>query len=414
MKEERLTTLIQQALKGAAQVPTSALLALAVSVGVGTGYLATDCYSGTCKLNSRPVPQAQADLFRLGGALVGVGLLTSAIGQRRKPELEPTQKLAPATLSSEPLHELAIEQQKHPHIMIVAKTGAGKSTLAQYLAAKCPGKRFAIAPHYDSTTDDWQCCHGIFTTGRNYGSEGDEPVAYADLVGGTVASPTAYQVISAIVTEMDARYKSPLPQTSHPVHNWLIDETPAIGRALDKAFGHLLAPVLFEARKVGLRLFVLTQTDNVETLKIKGQGKLRDQFTYIYAGDAAKARMRQLKRRQPKVAEGERWCVVDETVALVPQLADIQETVREATVVERFIAKAPDQPLTLPKPSALKDREPTELEWQALESAVVELQVENPNATVPQLASALGFKGEYYKRGKTIVASVQKRLNGVG
>jgi energy-coupling factor transporter ATP-binding protein EcfA2 len=371
--------------------------------------------SSTVGLSQTKLTDRQRTSASLAGTIAVAALaVTNAVlnNKSKQAEQEPafTATKATTALTSVALDELALEQQKHPHIMLVGKTGGGKSTLAQYLAAKCPGKRFVIAPHYDQTTNDWSACHAVFCTGRNYGTPDDEKLEYAKLVAGEYDSPSAYQVIQAIVTELDDRYKSPLPQDAHECHNFILDETPAIGRALDKAFGHLLSPILFESRKVGIRLFVLTQSDNVETLKIKGQGKLRDQFTYIYLGDSAKARQRQLKRKYPVVEADRRWCVVDETPALIPDLGEIHATVTEAAITNRFIASAPEVTYVLPKPSTLKDREPTEAEWYALEIGCHELLATTPTLTDTQLAQCLGFKGEYYKRGKQLVSALRQRI----
>lgn len=392
---------------------TALALAGSVAIASTTGLLALGCYSGTCKLaDGRAATDTQVALIRFGGALAMGGLLLLAYNNRNSLTSEAIQK--PATkdipFDSSPLHELATNQHKHPHVFIVAKTGGGKSTLAQYLAAKCTGKRFAMAVHHDVTTDDWQCCHAVFGVGVNYGTPDDEPISYSALVSGEVDSPSTEQIMQAILTEMYDRYRSGVAHTSHEVHNWILDECPAVARAMDKRFGSALAPILFEARKVGLRMFVLSQSDNVETLKIKGQGKLRDQFTYIYAGDSASARLKQLKRRKPQLPEGARWCVVDETIALVPDIQEINKVVAEASLPDRFVARMPERKLEPPKASELQTREPYPHEWEALEIRANELLASNPQLTDNQLGLALGFQGRYQKRGKTIVQDLRKRL----
>jgi hypothetical protein len=384
-------------------------LALAVSVGTGTGYLATSAYSGKPKVFDRAISQTQVDWLKLGGAVVGFGLLLATTKAAKEQVYHaPIQPELP--YSDLPLLDIAVNQQKHPHVMIIGKTGGGKSTLAEWLASKCPGKRYAIAPHLDRTQDQWKGCHGVFAGGRNFGSSDDEPIAYDDLVGGRVPSPSASQCMMAMLTEMNRRYSSPLPQDSHPVHNWLIDEVPAIASAIDKAFGDQLKPILFEARKVGLRLFLLTQGDNVETLKIKGQGKLREQFSYVYVGENASVRLRQLKQRVPKLPSDRRFAVVDAEVALLPELDQMLTDTKATLVPDQFVGAFVEAVPELPKPSALMNREPTATEVEALAIGVSELLSEKPDLTANQLAKALHFTGRYNKRGTELVKSVLKLL----
>jgi energy-coupling factor transporter ATP-binding protein EcfA2 len=384
-------------------------LALAVSIGVGTGYLATSAYSGKPKVFDRAISQTQADWLKLGGAVVGLGILLATKQKLTAPVVsEPIQPELP--YSDLPLLDIAVNQQKHPHVMIIGKTGGGKSTLAEWLASKCPGKRFAIAPHLDRTQNQWKGCHGVFAGGRNFGTSDDEPVDYAALVAGKVESPSASQCMMALLTEMNRRYSSPLPQDSHPVHNWLIDEVPAIASAIDKAFGEQLKPILFEARKVGLRLFLLTQGDNVETLKIKGQGKLREQFSYVYVGENACVRLRQLKQRVPKLPSDRRFAVVDTEVALLPELNQMLTDIKATLVPDQFVGAFVEAVPELPKPSALVNREPTDTEVEALAIGVCELLSEKPELTANQLAKALHFTGRYNKRGTELVKSVLELL----
>jgi energy-coupling factor transporter ATP-binding protein EcfA2 len=307
--------------------------------------------------------------------------------------------------TTEPLTELATDAAKFPHVMLIGKTGSGKTTLAMWLASLAPGKRFAIAPHLDPSklASEWTACHGVFGGGRNYGSENDAPISYADLVAGEVPAPTAFQILRCLLEEMDRRYKSTEGFDSHEVHNWVIDETPAIARSLDKHFGELLAPQLYEARKVGIRLWILTQNDNVQSLRIKGEGKMRDNFTYIYCGKQAPARLRSLKRRQPVLDPDTRWCVVDESVALVPRLADMQSV----PVSDRIIGEFPAPEATrLPLAGSLKDRPPTEVEIQAFVRSYDLLTEENPNISKTEILKAWGFSGRNYRAGLDLLVTL--------
>ena len=358
--------------------------------------------------NSSAFPAKTKEVGRLGGAMLAVGLVLSANLQRNSLTSEATElpelESASVALSTAPLLELATNAKKFPHVMVIGKTGAGKTTLAQYLASLTEGKRYAIAPHLDPSKldEEWQTCDGVFCGGRNYGSESDPEISYSELVGGTVECPTAFQIMRCLLTEMDYRYKSTEGFDSHEIHNWFLDETPAIARALGKQFGDLLAPQLYEARKVGIRLWVLTQNDQVEAMQIKGSGKMRDNFSYLYCGATAPARLRSLRQRQPKgLAEGTYWCVVDSTPAALPSLEDMHASLSLAVNTNRYIARFPDVTDKPKVPSAL------EVAKSGVTDAVVEayareletLQLARPGIGKTEALKLWGFTGRYHSVG---------------
>lgn len=311
-----------------------------------------------------------------------------------------------AKLSSAPLTELSVNAAKHPHVMIIGRTGSGKSTIAEGLAAMSTGKRFAIAPHLDPAKieDEWKSCHGVFCGGRNYGSEDDEPVSYDDLTHNRVQNVTAFQVLQALHGEMDRRYRDPAGFESHEQHDWFLDETPAIARSLDKWFGKLLAPQAYEARKVGLRLWIITQNDNVRAMKIEGEGRVRDNFTYLYLGEQAKKRLRYCvtKGMLPEIAleaSYNRLAMVDETPCEVPDKIILEARIDANMPSNRFAQfysgdiEIPDAPKPVPK------------SWEEFkEDADIydELMVyglDNGKSKRVIVESLWGFKGKNYSMG---------------
>lgn len=245
---------------------------------------------------------------------------------------------------SDPMSDLITKGNEHPHIMIVGKSGGGKTSLVQYLSSYCKGKKFAIAPHFDPVKieTEWACCDGIFGIGRNYGSPSDKVYSYEDIISGKVEIVSVYQALASIINEMKRRYCSTDGFEAQETHHWFIDEAPSIAssQGLGKSFSAILAPLVYEARKVNIRLWLLTQNDQVKSLGIAGEGKIRDNFTYIYLSDAAKQKHRELKGSDNFNNIWE-WCIVNDKVSSRPSLERINERISENINENRFISKFP-------------------------------------------------------------------------
>jgi hypothetical protein len=290
--------------------------------------------------------------LRFASSIGMVALLAGATALIRKTEEEEETTVKPdvsvSSITSEPLLTVVEEQQKYPHLLLINKTGGGKSVLAQWIGARMKGRVFAVAPHYDRTkSSEWSTCNAVFGAGRNAGTPDDETLDYNKLIAGDYSSPTIASILKTLLFEMDKRYRSPLAFENHPLDTWIVDEAPVIAASLEKSFADLLAPVLMEARKVNIRLVLLTQTDRVASLGFKGKGQLRDQFTYVYLKDAATSTkaLRELSKPAKRLPNDTRWVLVERTVAALPALEEMLEDMRANAKTDRFVANFPSEPL---------------------------------------------------------------------
>lgn len=202
--------------------------------------------------------------------------------------------------------ELKDKRDEYPHLLLLGKTGAGKSILAERLCDLLGGNVIAVAPHYKR--GDYQSASLIVGLGRNVGESmlpySDEPekgksqdtdleLEFVDIVSGRVKANAA-QFLNALLREMNRRYQLVNPETGMPdddgiytseyensgVFNIILDETPVLAKL--PGWRDVFSKLIREARKVGLRLVVLTQGKEVKALGIEGEGSIRESLTFIW------------------------------------------------------------------------------------------------------------------------------------
>ncbi|WOB45488.1 ATP-binding protein [Thermoleptolyngbya oregonensis NK1-22] len=154
--------------------------------------------------------------------------------------------------------DLAARPDFYPHLLLLGKTGAGKTHLAERLLNLLPGDRLVISPHVRP-----QEFPGVPKVGMG----------------------RDYRAISEALAELESEMQQRYEQYAKGVNTgrWLnvvVDEYPAIAAYCKNATG-VIQVLAREARKVRIRLLILSQGAEVKTLGIEGQGSLRECFTFI-------------------------------------------------------------------------------------------------------------------------------------
>lgn len=188
-----------------------------------------------------------------------------------------------------------------PHLMMLGKTGSGKSVLAEWLLSQLGGKITAVTPH--RSPKDWKGIE-VIGGGRNF-----EAIA---------------EFFTELVEEMKRRYQLfDIGKTDFAPWNIGIDELPAIMAAPEcKNVPTQLKELIREARKVKIRLLLLTQGAEVKALKIEGEGSIRDSLTFIRLGNFATDHARKLKDEAllAWLKSQKRPCLVEDQPGAVPNL----------------------------------------------------------------------------------------------
>lgn len=178
----------------------------------------------------------------------------------------------PATLAVFDWTDLAARPDFYPHLLLLGKTGAGKTHLAERLLSLLPGDRLVISPHVRPSEFPGVPKVGM---GRDYGA--------------------ISEALAELEQEMQQRYEAYAKGIN--AGRWLnvvIDEYPAIAAYCKNASG-VIQVLAREARKVRIRLIILSQGAEVKTLGIEGQGSLRECFTFCRGRGFVEDHARRLK-----------------------------------------------------------------------------------------------------------------------
>ncbi len=191
-----------------------------------------------------------------------------------------------------------------PHCMLLGSTGDGKSTLAKHLAANCTAYTIVIDPH--AAPDDWGNLP-VFGAGRKYSE-------IAKIMGVT---------LELLQARFDARDQG--VKTFEPIII-ICDEYPAIIASTEagKVASSWMKLISREARKVAIRLVVLTQSPEVKAIGLEGEGSVRDNFCFIRLGEFALDHAKSLKDEQIKAAieNADRPAMLGNLPCVIPTLSD--------------------------------------------------------------------------------------------
>lgn len=186
------------------------------------------------------------------------------------------------------------DPNKWPHLAIVGGTGDGKSHTTEWAIGWLDGIALVCHPH--KKPSDYPGVAAVYGGGRNYGDwKNDNPVDFNALVTGRAGSVSFASFMKTLEVEMDRRYKLyELGNENYPLVNVVLDEFNTALAKVPKAI-EPWKNLIREARKVKIRLVCLLQNDSVKSLKIEGDGALRECLKYVRLGGFAKKHAKRLK-----------------------------------------------------------------------------------------------------------------------
>lgn len=180
---------------------------------------------------------------------------------------------------------------RYPHIGVAGATGDGKTTVATFITQKSGGTVVAIDPHY--RPGNYSHCMAIHAKGRNYGNWDDSLAG--DLSALLDGNMDYCSVLKSLEEEMDRRYKLyEVGEVNFDRLEVILDEFNTFIEANPGALECYLK-LLREARKVGIRLLFLLQSDLAKDMKLEGRTSARKCLKWLRLGEFAQNYARSLK-----------------------------------------------------------------------------------------------------------------------
>lgn len=337
-----LTQSIRSKITTALSTVCASLILFAVPV-VKNEYLKLFLLSGSLAAASAALVSGKT-LKEADDALNDFNATTGLNRQRRllwhqsvQTSVEPSTEVVKAVVEPEKLFDLRTigdNRNDFPNVFIVGAPGSGKTTLAEYLGIVLKsGLRIGVHPH--AKPSDFKGFDRVFGGGRNIGSPEDDPMTWDEIM--TLGSaPSVAQVIMGLHGLMQDRYQEYYKGNDkfEPIDVYY-DEVPAFAKELGKKFMAKYVPsLIMESRKVGIRLWFLTQAFTVSLLGLEGGSDLKEGATIIRLGKLAlneaqslanNKRLEQLSLLNLK--QETRPALVDETPAKIPGYTEMQAAI---------------------------------------------------------------------------------------
>lgn len=198
---------------------------------------------------------------------------------------------------------LKTEPDTFPHIRIIAKSGMGKTTLAEWLLSILGGQQFVITPKKKPT--DWRN-HQVFGAGFNF----DECADKMEWVKG----------------EMYNRFAQMEEGIEPGFINFVADEWRLVVKKKPTAKEDA-KEVITVARDAKIRMIAIAQGEQVSSWGLEGESDLEECFTTIRLGQFAIDYAKKLKLSATVLSwlqQQKRPCMVENQPALVPDLKNYQ------------------------------------------------------------------------------------------
>lgn len=333
------------------------------------------------------VAQAGSRSRRIARATEGILLDTEDISdQSRQNRLyEAFKPVRPSVVtvtahSVQPLDLFDWEQfrtapNKFPHIMIEGATGTGKTSLAEYVLNLLPGERLIVTPKRRVT--QWR--------GLN-------------VIGTPLKFPVIHEAFDTLLEEMENRYELlDKGNEDYPFLNFVVDEYPLIAANCD-GLSDTMMMLVRAAREASMRMLLIAQGSEGKALDIEGQTSVRECFCRIRLGKLAIDHAKKLKDDDLVrwLLKQDRPCMVDDSPAIVPDLAGFQAS----------------NPPELPGLPAVQDTPKAELENQTLEQRVRQLLAEGKGKTeiIWEIWKVKPGRGKDYAKAKREYERIVKKL----
>lgn len=197
------------------------------------------------------------------------------------------------------------DPDKFPHIRIIAKTGMGKTTLAEWLLHMLGGEQYVITPKTKPT--DWR---GFRVFGKKFNYD------------------ECAEKIESTRLEMCQRFDDLDQGKDFGFINFVCDEWRLIVDNKPEV-KDLMREIVTLARDAKIRMIPIAQGEQVKTWGLEGESDLEECFTTIRLGQFAIDHARKLKLHQSVldwIQQQKRPCMIDNQPGEIPDLSHFKNS----------------------------------------------------------------------------------------